>query len=107
MLGPRTRSAAQREDVRAEKVQHEESGDDEHSPKKAKIGNARLRAAQKNGKGGAGVSAAAAASTLYAITCTIFHEVVSCPFFCEYFAKQSFQKRLPLVITLFEERDYF
>ncbi len=67
MLGPRTRSAAQREDVRAAKVEHEESGDDEHSPKKAKIGNARLRAAQKNGNGGAGVSAAAAASTLYAI----------------------------------------
>jgi hypothetical protein len=62
MLGPRTRSAAHREDLRAEKVGHEDNGDDEHSPKKAKIGNA-----EKSGNGGAGVSAAAAASTLYAI----------------------------------------
>jgi hypothetical protein len=53
MLGPRTRSAAHREDARAAKVEHEENGDDEHAPKKAKIGS---------GKG-----AAAAAPTLYAI----------------------------------------
>jgi hypothetical protein len=62
MLGPRTRSAAQREDLRVDKVEHEENGDDEHAPKKAKIGNA-----EKNGNGGAGVSAAAAAPTLYAV----------------------------------------
>ncbi len=62
MLGPRSRSATQREDLRAAKVEHQKNGVDEHSPKKAKIGNA-----EKNDNGGAGKSAAAAAPTLYAI----------------------------------------